>query len=45
MYTNQQIGWSQEAILMQKIIKQLQAINKALSGASAPATTSPATTT
>lgn len=33
---NQQVGWSQEAILMLKIIKQLVAINKALSGAIKP---------
>jgi hypothetical protein len=48
-YPNQQIGWSQESILLQKILKQLVHINRAFGGAAAgtstPATTTPTTTT
>ena len=38
-YTPQQIGWSQESILLQRIIKQLVAINKAFGGVVATTTT------
>jgi len=30
-FTNREIGWSQESILLQRIIKQLVAINKQFS--------------
>jgi hypothetical protein len=42
-YPNQQIGWSQESILLQRIIKQLVRINK-LAGGGKPATTTTTTT-
>lgn len=42
-YIPRQIGWSQEAILLQKILKQLVAINK-IAGATPPATTTTTTT-
>jgi hypothetical protein len=41
-YPNQQIGWSQEAILLQKILKKLVGITK-IAG-SPPATTTTTTT-
>ncbi len=41
-YPNQQIGWSQEAILLQKILKQLVKINR-IAG-NPPATTTTTTT-
>ena len=43
-YPNQQIGWSQEAILLQKILKQLVALT-AVVAASAPAPAVITTTT
>lgn len=43
-FPNKQIGWSQEAILLHEIIKQLNAINKTL-GTVAPAVVTPTTTT
>ena len=43
-WTNKQIGWSQESILLQQIIKQLVQINRALSAASAGTTTTTTTT-
>ena len=42
-YPNQQIGWSQESILLQKIIKQLVRIN-GIAGGGTPATTTSTTT-
>lgn len=41
-YPNQQTGWSQEAILLQKILKQLVQLTKVAS--KAPVTTTSTTT-
>jgi hypothetical protein len=41
-YPNQQIGWSQEAILLQKILKQLVRLNK-VAGKNVPTTTTTTT--
>jgi len=42
-YPNKQIGWSQEASLLQKIIKQLVHINRIVGGGSSPTTTTTTT--
>jgi len=42
-YTNKEIGWSQESILLQRIIKQLVMINRSFGNAN-PATTTTTTT-
>jgi hypothetical protein len=42
-YIPQQIGWSQEAILLQRILKQLINITK-VAGKTTPATTTTTTT-
>lgn len=42
-YKNQQIGWSQEAILLQKILKQLVALTAVM--AAGPVVTTTTTTT
>jgi len=48
-WPNKEIGWSQESILLQQIIKQLVMINRsfssATSGTQTPATTTTTTTT
>lgn len=44
-YPNQQIGWSQEAILLQKILKQLVLLTAVVSkSGDTPATTTTTTT-
>jgi len=43
-YPNKQIGWSQESILLQQIIKQLVRINNLAGGGGTPATTTSTTT-
>ena len=42
---NNQIGWSQESMLLNQMVKQLQRINKALGSISLPTTTSTTTLT
>lgn len=42
-YPNQQIGWSQEAILLQRILKQLVRLNQ-IAASGTPATTTTTTT-
>lgn len=42
-YPNQQIGWSQEAILLQQILKKLVSITKIVSNTT-PVTTTTTTT-
>lgn len=44
-YQNQQIGWSQEAILLQKILKQLTLLTAVVAANAAPAVLTTTTTT
>jgi len=44
-WPNKEIGWSQESILLQRIIKQLVMINRSLGTASAGTLGTPTTTT
>lgn len=42
-YLNRQIGWSQESILLQRILKQLVRLNQ-IAGSGTPVTTTTTTT-